>query len=583
MGTRHLPLLLAFACAAAHAEHPLERLVLADPRQAIERGRAALAGDAGESPDARHELLLLMGRAAVQLTDDASLAEILLQLQADGDLRAEALAHLLRAERLRSRDRHEDALAEALAGAAKLEEAPVAMRAHADYMLCTTYVDNRRFAEAERHCLRAEAAWRAEGDEYHLARTENVQSFIPYYQGNIEAALPISERAWRRARRIDAPALASLIAANLAEAQLDQGRVQEALELSRTTLEQELASGRISHAADTRVNIARALHAMGRDEEALAQLATGIEEAERTDHRLVLHELYAARSRIAEQVGQLDLALEDARRIAELRRRPDDRASPDLVAELEARYRSREQALQIRSLEQEQRSDRLQLAEATLEAERQRTRGLMAGAAALVAIALVALLVWLLRTQRRLAARLQELSERDPLTGVENRRAFTRRLEEVFAQQRPRARLALMILDLDHFKSINDRFGHPFGDTVLLATVAAVRDTLEDACHLARLGGEEFALLCEDHDPSSAADLAERLRAAIAAMRIAGPRGEISISVSIGVAPLGTRIDQPGDWLRAADAALYRAKDEGRNRVVIDQPRRGAHPPPQPA
>lgn len=566
-GVAYLAAGLLCVAGAVCAEHRLERLVLEDPRRVIDEGAAALG--LSSRLEERIELLGLMGRAAVHLADEAALTEILLRLETESDPRANGIAHVLRADRLRDRDRREEALAQALSGAELLTEAPAALRLEAELMLCLAYIANRRWAESELRCAQAAHIARDGNDDYLLARVENVQSFIPYYQGRLAEAIAVSERALHRARRIGARGMTAVIESNLSQAYLDAGRNEEALALAQSSFQGELGSGRAGAVADDRVNLARALHAMGRTDEALAQLATGIEEASRSEDARVLIELYEAQSGIAEASGKLEIALQAAHRLGALRERPDDRPSPGVLAELEARYQAREQTLRIRALEQERRADQLRLAEVALESERQRGWLVALMIAALAGVVVLAALAWALRMQRRLSTQLQELSERDPLTGVENRRAFMQHLDHLFDSPAPPDVGALMILDLDHFKSINDNYGHPFGDTVLLATVAAIKGALGDGCRLARLGGEEFAVLCGRQDASTAAALAERLREAVAGMRVAGPRGEVQLSVSIGVAARRADLAQPGAWLRAADAALYRAKHEGRNRVVL--------------
>lgn len=545
---------------------PLERLTLDNPRAALRTGEAMLAR--AESPSQRIEVLDLMGRAAIQLGDSAALAEVLLRLAGE-PAPAAAVAKVLRADRGVDLSQREDALRLALEAAAGLADASPLLRFHAQAVLCVAYYENRRYPDAERQCLLAETTARTSGNLFQLARAEDFRSWATYARGDVAGAIAISERALQRARALGADGLFAVIASNLAQAYVDVGRIVEALALSRESLRLSLAEGRAAHAVEARVNLARALQAQGRSELALAEIARALEQARQAQYRAGLEEVYQAQGRIAEQAGRADLALAAARGLADVRLRPADRPSADQLAELESRYRSREQALRIRALEQARHSDRLRLAEVQLQRARDRAAiqaVALAGAAALV---LAVLLGWALRTQRRLGAQLQQLAERDPLTGIENRRIFMQRVQRLLDATSAPVPAALMILDLDHFKSINDRFGHPFGDTVLLATVAAVREVLDDGCRFARLGGEEFGLLCERHDPRAAAALAERLRAAVAAMRLSGPRGEVSLSVSVGVAPLLAGIDQPSAWFRAADAALYRAKHAGRNRVEV--------------
>jgi diguanylate cyclase (GGDEF)-like protein len=165
--------------------------------------------------------------------------------------------------------------------------------------------------------------------------------------------------------------------------------------------------------------------------------------------------------------------------------------------------------------------------------------------------------------------RLTELATTDTLTGLTNRRAGLRRLEALLqATRRAGQPLSVMIADVDHFKSINDSFGHDVGDQVLRQVAQRLRNTLRARDVVCRWGGEEFLFIC----PSTAGDelhvLAERCRRAIADSTIAARGCNVPATLSIGLATCaqGTR---GGDALiRDADAALYEAKRGGRNRVA---------------
>jgi diguanylate cyclase (GGDEF)-like protein/PAS domain S-box-containing protein len=174
--------------------------------------------------------------------------------------------------------------------------------------------------------------------------------------------------------------------------------------------------------------------------------------------------------------------------------------------------------------------------------------------------------------QKKLEEQLRELATRDSLTGAANRRYFV----ELTNTERERSLrsgspLSLCMFDVDHFKNINDHYGHATGDQVLTAIVQAARGELRVSDQLGRLGGEEFALLLPDTEQAGAMIVAERVRSAVE--RLALPSAEagesaapIRVSVSLGVAQL--RGDEPMEsLLKRADRALYAAKDLGRNRV----------------
>ncbi len=172
--------------------------------------------------------------------------------------------------------------------------------------------------------------------------------------------------------------------------------------------------------------------------------------------------------------------------------------------------------------------------------------------------------------------RLEALATRDPLTGIANRRRFDERLDQLLAEGRPaRAPIAVLMLDLDRFKSINDRHGHPAGDAVLQQAVQRWTDSLRGNDLLARMGGEEFGLLLPGADSRRAVEVAERLRARVEHRPFRVRRLSIAVTVSVGVAVSPRGAGTPGRLLADADRALYAAKEGGRNRVVLA--RRGGH------
>jgi len=178
------------------------------------------------------------------------------------------------------------------------------------------------------------------------------------------------------------------------------------------------------------------------------------------------------------------------------------------------------------------------------------------------------------RVVRSLFLAKRQVSEqalKDPLTQLGNRRYFEERAEAAFARIRRRARpLSLLMIDIDHFKAINDHYGHPAGDDVLRALAATLLASLRAGDVCGRLGGEEFAVVLPDEDLEGAAASAERLRATVEELQVGAqtPHGPIAFSVSIGVAALPRDGDTLEALLERADVRLYRAKESGRNRVI---------------
>jgi diguanylate cyclase (GGDEF)-like protein len=154
----------------------------------------------------------------------------------------------------------------------------------------------------------------------------------------------------------------------------------------------------------------------------------------------------------------------------------------------------------------------------------------------------------------------------DALTGIANRRGYDRIVERQGIDL-PKIG-AVMMIDLDRFKAINDVHGHAIGDAVLVATALAIEKGCSGFGQVARLGGEEFAVLVHQTHRDAAGHLAQLLRSAIAAMRLDAPLDDIGFTASIGVASLAAG-ESVGDAMRRADMALYKAKNEGRNRVEL--------------
>jgi diguanylate cyclase (GGDEF)-like protein len=163
-----------------------------------------------------------------------------------------------------------------------------------------------------------------------------------------------------------------------------------------------------------------------------------------------------------------------------------------------------------------------------------------------------------------------DLAMKDALTGIPNRRYFMMRLDSEWKRYRRYGRpLSLLTLDIDHFKSINDRFGHDVGDEVIVAVAKLCQAKTRDSDVPARIGGEEFAILLLETDLVEARIVAERLRAAIAERPVACRGQEIAVTVSVGAAPADETTADPAVLMKRADEALYAAKRGGRNRVAI--------------
>ncbi len=252
----------------------------------------------------------------------------------------------------------------------------------------------------------------------------------------------------------------------------------------------------------------------------------------------------------------------DARLI--LARPPGDPTSPPILARLFAEARSPlltalDQVVTIHQRESERQLSALV--------------SLQWAILATVILTLTAEAVWIFRPLIRrvvsYTSELLHLASIDTLTGTLNRRSFIEKSEiEIDKMRRSRRPVSLMMLDADRFKAINDTWGHGAGDEVLRAMGAAMRESLRQTDICGRLGGEEFAVLLTETPLEMATVLAERLREQFAATTVMQDDNRIRFTVSIGVASVDPEPGGLDRALRAADALMYRAKQQGRNQVI---------------
>jgi diguanylate cyclase (GGDEF)-like protein len=550
--------------------------LIAEVRQQLDRGGAGL------TPARERALLWGMGTAAINANDDAALAESTLRLDSLGRARQDPVA-LAAAGFLRAR--HDiangigDGLGEALRAAARVQgAADPQLVAWARFQLCDAYALDESADKALPLCRQARASYQALGDEWGMADAENDEGIVLATLDRVREAAAVYERSRQRFARLGAGELAVMVGDNLSKMYLKLGRPREALALSQTSLAHELASGRISDSLDSSTDIARAEAALGHPRKAYAMMQATVARARAAGMNGQLADLLQIESEQAEQLGLLRAALADVREALKLDMATSTPALRAIEAELEQRYAAREKELRIHDLERENRVKDLALraaqAEAAKRAEQQR-RAVLTGRMSKLAVAglllVASLLFLLLRAQRRHAVELRQQALRDPLTGIDNRRAFLQRagalIEGRHGSDRPPH--VLLLVDFDHFKRINDSAGHPMGDRVLTIVADYLRRSTEGHAHVARIGGEEFAVLCPQHGAEAGMRLAETLRAGVAALALPAEMPMRCITVSIGVALFdGERCHDLSSWMRAADAALYSAKAYGRDRVV---------------
>ena len=301
-----------------------------------------------------------------------------------------------------------------------------------------------------------------------------------------------------------------------------------------------------------------ALRSLGRTADARQALLEALrifEQAESTRERAQAHDALAALHAAQGQWREAYAQLEAFKRLSDglLQRQVDER-----FAALKLQVDRSSEAQHLRLLQREQDATAHALAQERL-AGQLRNGAIVVG---VIAAALLAALAWRLR---RVGRAMQRLAHTDELTGLPNRRDVLARLDAMLARG---TRSALLIIDLDHFKRINDSHGHPAGDAVLRAAAEVLRAEGAPPAAAGRLGGEEFVLVLPGVDEAGACAVAERIRAAVAALDLGAVVPEGHVTTSVGLT-LGQAGDDISALLRRADRALYLAKARGRNRVEV--------------
>lgn len=366
--------------------------------------------------------------------------------------------------------------------------------------------------------------------------------------------------AIRAAQEHDQPLSAANAQLGLATAQISLGEYDAALATlaqAKTTFDAEQIDGSM----DMWLLLSgQAMAGNGHHRDALERYARALPLIEKDGNQRYLAMLHQARAASEEALGNTAGALADYKRYSTLQTSLQGKMRLEQSRLLEYEYEIRRREFENHRLRAQAEMRQAQVT-ALERIRRWQTLALLLG------MLLVAVLGLLALRQRRRTRRLRTLAMTDPLTGVASRRAIEKIAERALAgSARTQTPLAVLLLDLDHFKAINDRYGHAAGDAVLHATAAAWQAQLREHDRLGRIGGEEFALICMNTTREQALAIAQRLLDATRTLQLPGIHAELRVRTSIGIAE--ARPDDTRDTLFArADAALYRAKQEGRDRA----------------
>lgn len=415
--------------------------------------------------------------------------------------------------------------------------------------------------QAQRYFTAAVKRMQDKGDWESVATNLIQLGFLHGESGFPDKALAAFREAERVAIEHDDPYSINAARLGIAESQIVLGQPETAL----ATLQQARAGFAAEHDTSSEEMLlmltGQALARQGRHAEALQRYRQALPLIQQDGNERYLAMLFKAQAASKEAMGQTGAALEDYKRYTDLQLKLQGKMRLEQSRMLEYEYEIRRRDFENRRLRAEATVKQQEVA--ALEAVR-RWQWLAIGLGVLL-VALLALLAW---RQWHKSRRLRDLALLDPLTGVANRpgieREAARALDESVRDGTP---LSLLMLDLDHFKTINDRYGHAVGDKVLRATTAAWQAQLRGRDPLGRVGGEEFVVVCPDTTLEQALVVANRLRESATALRFDEIDSALRVSVSIGAAQARKSGDNCDALLDRADTALYRAKQQGRDRV----------------
>jgi diguanylate cyclase (GGDEF)-like protein len=334
------------------------------------------------------------------------------------------------------------------------------------------------------------------------------------------------------------------------------GRPADALRELEQSLAHYVRTKDTAGMARVRLNRGIALRMLKRTNEAIADLEFAFAHFRESGNKRYLEKIHEERGIAYAAAGRWSEAY-DAR---------VDQLAAQKALEAEARE---EQSARLRMQFQSEKKERENLALARENAATARVRRLQVAVIALAGIIIVALAGFIGR-QMLASRRLRTLAMVDELTQVANRRAIMQLAEDrLRAAKGGGPGFALLALDVDHFKHINDTFGHEAGDRVLRAVADALRLALRPGDHVGRTGGEEFVVILPGASVSAAREVAERLRAAVANCDFSETNPALSVTISVGAAVWTTADRSVGDLHRRADASLYDVKRAGRNQVLV--------------
>jgi diguanylate cyclase (GGDEF)-like protein len=440
-------------------------------------------------------------------------------------------------------------------------------RSDAEALLLDIAISYRRMGDlgkAHEYLRQNESFATTLGDWSQLTTNLLQQGYLAEDENHPEEALAIYRRALQIAREHDSAYDIASTHLAMAWPWIMRKDYERALQTIEAAQQQFAALGDRANEDMIALRRGQAHAGLGRHAQALADYSLAAQALQRNGNQRYLALLYRARAGSEQATGQAAAAFADLERYIDLREAITGAERSQQAQLLRYQFDADRRDLENRRLESEQALRDRQL-QALLQARRWQWTAIVLGG--VLMLLLCALVVRQLVRMRRLG----EMAATDPLTGVANRRGIEQLgAEAVAAARATREPLVALVLDVDHFKRVNDSHGHPCGDQVLARIAHACRDALRHIDLFGRTGGEEFLVLLPDTRLGHAWPVAERLRASVAALSFDDIAAGLAVTISIGMAELRASDAGLRDLVARADAALYRAKNNGRDRIEID-------------
>ena len=417
------------------------------------------------------------------------------------------------------------------------------------------------YERAESYFKELEHDYRQLGVEEYLVDIHSQQGLLYIDTEEYDKALPLMAEAERYYLGSNQEGVLAWSRIELATILQKQGKPDQAM----IKLDQAAASLHQGEGADSvtlghwHLVMAEVLEALNRPGEALRHL----DEAEpifTREHNLrFLARVHETRARVLERQGHIQSALTSLKTYVETRQALELRLREQRSLQMRFEFDLARKELENQTLRSQQQ----------LQAEKLKQLQERRYWQYLVVALLLVVMGTLVVHQRGRTRKMQRLAMTDELTGIHNRRQIQAKGRKWFTQAREEGNpLCVLLLDVDHFKKVNDQLGHHVGDRVLTAVAQCIEEQLRSLDRVGRNGGEEFLVLLPDTLLNEAVEVAERIRLAVARLEIEGVPADHPIRISIGCAQYKPEDDNLGELVRRADEAMYEAKLAGRNRVV---------------